>query len=87
MQFTLYMLDRYGANIEQLDELIRAGKALTLYLDIMRNSGVRLNQSSVHQLMDLCMCHLVAAERLDISFVPKHHAWMHMTHRHTNLIQ
>ena len=76
-----WLCQRYPAHIEHCLELREAGVALMRYMELMRTSPLHPEPHVCQEFMTCCLRHLCMAEKAEISFVPKHHMFAHMTQR------
>jgi hypothetical protein len=81
MSFALHELGVHGGGLLQSAELVRAGRSLVRYMQIIRESGIILSHAKLTELMECAQRHLVDCERCGIAYSPKHHLFVHLTIR------
>ena len=84
--FCIHMLRKYPLPLHQ-SSMLAAGEALMYYLQILgRNIPFALMPLGEQQLlMDATISHIANIERAGLTDTPKHHYFMHLTHRMTSV--
>ena len=79
--FAEWLLDTYGGDVEHCAQLREGYSTLAEYMDLMRTSPRVLSDVTIDRMMFLVQRHLHQLEHALISFLPKHHLWVHIVHR------
>ena len=56
-----------------------ACKTLRRHLEILKYAPIAPPLPMCQELMDTCLCHLLHLRECGVVYLPKHHAWVHMT--------
>ena len=81
LPWALLALDKYGQDVAYAAELRVAGDSLARYCELLNAHGLLIPPPVQQELMSCCQRHLCNIDRAGVHLVPKHHFWMHMTHR------
>eukprot|EP00959_Pyramimonas_sp_CCMP1952_P011816 249055-Pyramimonas_sp.AAC.1 len=79
----LFALDRlmHCPTATHCEDLVRAGEAMVEFMDTIKAAPMRVPEQTCQRLYELMMIHLVRSGAAGLSFVPKHHFYMHLTDR------